>query len=107
MGEFVLAYGPRGTIHNASKAQKQSTREENWYIFSPRQEEETKLEVEWGYTFSKPTPTSIDMLLPGRLHLLNVPQPLQMEWSIGDQVFKYLTLSETIVIQNTHTHTAI
>lgn len=36
MGEFVLAYGTRGTIHNASKAQKQSTREENWDIFRLR-----------------------------------------------------------------------
>lgn len=79
MEDFILAYGPRGTIHNASKAHKQSTRAENWDIFSPKKEEETELEVEGDYTFSKPTSTSIDILLPERLHLLNVPQPLQME----------------------------
>lgn len=51
---------------------------------------ENKLEVESGYTNSKPSPR--EPLPSAKLHLLNVPQPSQIVQPAGDQALKYMNL---------------
>lgn len=64
---------------------------------SPTQDKQSELEVKQSYNFSKPFPR--DVLPPAKPFILMAPHSPQIALPVGNQQFKYMSLSRTFVIQ--------
>lgn len=73
------------------------TGEQRDHISAPHRKQRAR--AGGGYRFSNPAPSEV--LPPARLYLLKVPSFLPTSPLTGDQVFKYMSLSGTFLIQTT------